>query len=62
MESKQDASATPIRSVLTAIPIYQLIALEFTKWVTKAVGKRRAFQWKGHKEAIVLLLGSGSRH
>jgi hypothetical protein len=44
MESKHDASATLGRSVLTAIPIYQLIALEFPKWVIKAVGKiRRAF-------------------
>jgi len=52
MESKYDASATLIRSVLTAIPIYQLIALEFPKWVIKAVGKiRRAFLWKGRKEA-----------
>ena len=52
MESKYDASATLIRSVLTAIPIYQLIALEFPKWAIKAIEKiGRVFLWKGSKEA-----------
>jgi len=55
-----------VHVVLTAISIYQLIALEFFKWVIKAIDKiQRAFLWKGCKEvnvAMVLLLGAGSKH
>jgi hypothetical protein len=31
-----------------ATPIYQLVALEFSKWVIKAIDKiERTFLWKG---------------
>jgi hypothetical protein len=37
--------------VLTTIPIYQHIALEFLKWMIKTTNKiRRAFVWEGRKE------------
>lgn len=42
---------TLIKAVLTAIPIYHLIALQYPKWVIKAIDKiRRGFLWKGHKD------------
>lgn len=41
-----------VRAVLTAIPIYTLIAMDLPKWVIKALEKIiRAFLWRGRKEA-----------
>jgi len=43
--------ATLVRAVLTAIPIYQLIALDFPKWAIKAIDKiSRVFLWKCRKQ------------
>jgi hypothetical protein len=43
--------ATLVKSVLTAIPVYYLIALQCPKWVIKDVDKiRRGFLWKGRKD------------
>jgi len=43
--------AALVQAVLTAISIYQLIALDFPKYAIKAIDKiRRAFLWKGRKE------------
>uniref|UniRef100_A0A0A9B2N8 Reverse transcriptase domain-containing protein n=1 Tax=Arundo donax TaxID=35708 RepID=A0A0A9B2N8_ARUDO len=42
---------TMVRFVLSAIPVYLLIAMNVPKWVIKAIDKiRRAFLWKGRKE------------
>jgi hypothetical protein len=52
---------TLIKSVLTAIPIYHLIALNCPKWVVRAIDKiRRGFYGREGQmleEAIVLLVG-----
>jgi hypothetical protein len=41
-----------VKVVLTATPIYHLIALDLPKWVFKAIDKRRrGFLWKGHDQA-----------
>jgi len=41
-----------VRFVLTAIPIYLLVALKVPKWFIRAIDKiRRGFLWKGRKEA-----------
>jgi mannosylglycoprotein endo-beta-mannosidase len=41
-----------VKVVLSAIPIYRLIALDLRKWVFKAVDKRRrGFLWKGQEQA-----------
>jgi hypothetical protein len=40
-----------VRFILSAIPVYLLIAMSILKWVIKAIDKtRRAFLWKGRKE------------
>lgn len=40
-----------IKAVLTAIPIYLLIALDVPNWFVKAVDKwRRKFLWRGRKD------------
>ncbi|WVZ52762.1 hypothetical protein U9M48_003790, partial [Paspalum notatum var. saurae] len=40
-----------VRFVLSAIPVYLLIALNIPKWAIKIIDKiRRAFLWKGRKE------------
>jgi hypothetical protein len=42
--------ATWVRFVLSAIPIYVLVAIKVPKWFLKAINKfRRAFIWKGRK-------------
>jgi len=42
---------TWVRFVLSAIPIYVLIAIKVPKWFIKAVDKlRRAYLWKGRKQ------------
>jgi hypothetical protein len=42
--------ATLVKSVLTAIPVYQFIAVHCPKWVLKAIDKiHRDFLWKGRK-------------
>jgi len=40
-----------VRVVLTAAPIYLLIAMDFPKWFFKAIDKRWGFLWKGHEQA-----------
>jgi hypothetical protein len=41
-----------VKVVLTAVPIYLLIALDLPKWFIKAIDKkRRGFLWKGHQQA-----------
>jgi len=43
--------AVLVRFVLTAIPIYLLIAMKVPKWFIRAVDNiRRSFLWKGSKE------------
>jgi hypothetical protein len=42
---------TLIKSVLSAIPVYLLVALNVPKWCIKAIDKiRRSFLWKGKRE------------
>jgi hypothetical protein len=42
---------TWVRFVLSAIPIYVLIAINVAKWFIKAIEKlRRAFTWKGRQQ------------
>ncbi|GJN40616.1 hypothetical protein PR202_gb29860 [Eleusine coracana subsp. coracana] len=41
-----------VRFVLSAIPIYVLVAIKVPKWFIKAINKlRRGFLWKGRKMA-----------
>ena len=43
--------ATLVKSILTAIPIYHLIAIQCPKWVLQAIDKIiRGFLWKGRKD------------
>ena len=40
-----------VRFVLTAIPVYLLVAIKVPKWFIQAIDKiRRNFLWKGRKE------------
>lgn len=40
-----------VRFVLSAIPIYLLIAMNIPKWVIKSIDKiRRGFLWRGRKD------------
>ena len=42
--------AVLVKAVLTAIPVYLLIALDVPKWLLRAIDKlRRAFLWKGRR-------------
>jgi len=41
--------AVLVHFVLTAIPIYLLVALKVPKWFIKAIDKIRSFLWKGRK-------------
>ena len=39
------------KAVLTAVPVYLLIALDAPKWLLRAIDKlRRAFLWKGRRQ------------
>ena len=49
--------AVLVRFVLTAIPLYLLVALKVAKWFIRATDKIRSFLWKGQMEAAVWLLG-----
>jgi hypothetical protein len=41
-----------VKVMLTAAPIYHLIALDLPKWVLKAIDKKwHGFLWKGHQQA-----------
>lgn len=42
--------AALVRFVLSAIPVYLLIAMNVPKWFIKAANKLRGFCWKGRKE------------
>jgi hypothetical protein len=46
--------AVMVRFILTAIPVYLLVALKVPKWFICAIDKiRRSFLWKGRKEIMV---------
>jgi hypothetical protein len=40
-----------VRFVLSAVPIYLMIAINVPKWFIRAIDKIRRFLWKGKKQA-----------
>lgn len=49
--TQQEEWPSLVKSVLTAIPIYHLIALQCPKWVIKSIDKiLRGFLWKGRND------------
>jgi hypothetical protein len=40
-----------VKTVLSSVPIYLMLALELPKWIFKAIDKRRCFLWKGQGDA-----------
>lgn len=52
MQMNKAGRLITVKVVLSAIPIYLLIALDMPKWVIKALDKRRReFLWKGQEQA-----------
>jgi hypothetical protein len=43
--------ATMVRFVLSAVPIYLMIAINVPKWFIRAIDKIRRFLWKGKEQA-----------